>query len=109
MRKASSLTLLVACLAAVLAEVDVGKKKVHEPPSYDHQTTTYHSVAQPRTCTGTSKAVTPFFSPDSSIQTYVSLIEEATESIDLYAPGKPCCNCKHLLRSSRQVGSAGLW
>jgi phosphatidylserine/phosphatidylglycerophosphate/cardiolipin synthase-like enzyme len=53
---------------------------------YDHQTETYSARFSPAGCTKTC-TVTPFFSPDTSITTYVSLIEEAQESIDIYTPG----------------------
>ena len=32
--------------------------------------------------------VTPYFSPDHSLDTYISLIESATETIDIYTPGQ---------------------
>ena len=54
---------------------------------YDHQTETYEARFKPTYCTKTC-TVTPFFSPDTSIDTYVKLIEDAKESIDIYAPGK---------------------
>ncbi len=55
---------------------------------YDHQTETYDARFNPTQCTSTC-TVTPFFSPDTSLDTYTSLIESATESIDIYTPGKP--------------------
>ena len=58
---------------------------------YDHQTNTYDARFQPTDCTSTC-TVTPFFSPDTSVTTYVNLIESATESIDIFAPGKPKLN-----------------
>ena len=54
---------------------------------YDHQTETYDARFKPTYCIKTC-TVTPFFSPDTSISTYVSLIESAQESIDIYTPGK---------------------
>ena len=54
---------------------------------YDHQTETYDARFKPTYCTKTC-TVTPFFSPDTSVVTYVNLIEAAQESIDIYAPGK---------------------
>ena len=53
---------------------------------YDHQTETYEARFAPAGCTKTC-TVTPFFSPDTSILTYVTLIEDAKESIDIYTPG----------------------
>jgi phosphatidylserine/phosphatidylglycerophosphate/cardiolipin synthase-like enzyme len=55
-------------------------------PSYDHQTTTYHSKFKPVSCSGDT-SITPFFSPDHSIDTYVKLIEEAEETLDVFTPG----------------------
>ena len=54
---------------------------------YDHQTETYDARFQPAVCTGTC-TVTPFFSPDTSINTYVKLIKTAKESIDIYTPSE---------------------
>lgn len=54
---------------------------------YDHQTETYEARFKPTYCIETC-TVTPFFSPDTSIDTYVKLIEAANESIDIYAPGE---------------------
>lgn len=54
---------------------------------YDHQTETYHARITPAGCSKTC-TVTPFFSPDTSILTYVTLIEAAEESIDIYTPGQ---------------------
>lgn len=54
---------------------------------YDHQTKTYDARFKPTYCINTC-TVTPFFSPDTSIDTYVKLIEDANESIDIYTPGK---------------------
>ncbi|XP_065197121.1 uncharacterized protein LOC135828630 [Sycon ciliatum] len=70
----------------LVAVVFTGATKKSDP-SYDHQTKTYHSFADPAECSSTAGHVTPFFSPDSSIQTYVSLIESAESSIDVYTPG----------------------
>lgn len=52
---------------------------------YDHQTETYDARFKPTYCTK-SCTVTPFFSPDTSIDVYLSLIEAAKESIDVYTP-----------------------
>jgi len=56
-------------------------------PEYDHQTSTYDSKYKGTYCR-LQCTVTPFFSPDHSIKTYVSLIEGAETSIDLLTPGK---------------------
>lgn len=55
-------------------------------PEYDHQTTTYYSKYKGTYCRSQCTA-TPYFSPDHSIKTYVSLIQEAETSIDLMTPG----------------------
>ena len=54
---------------------------------YDHQTATYNARFTSADCSQTC-TVTPFFSPDNSIETYVNLIKAAKESIDIYTPGK---------------------
>lgn len=56
-------------------------------PEYDHQKTTYKASFEPISCRD-SVTASPFFSPDSSIEMYVQLIESATTSIDLYTPGE---------------------
>ena len=53
---------------------------------YDHQTETYDARFSPTSCIKTC-TVTPFFSPDTAILTYVSLIEDAEDTIDIYTPG----------------------
>ena len=55
-------------------------------PEYDHQTSTYGSKYKGTYCR-TECTVTPYFSPDHSIKTYISLIEAAETSIDLMTPG----------------------
>ncbi len=56
---------------------------------YDHQTVDYKTSFSPVEC-GQQCSVTPFFSPDHSVNMYLDLIESATESIDIYTPGKKC-------------------
>ena len=75
------LILAAACAQLILSGVAAGTSNC-----YDHQTETYDSRFKPTYCTKTC-TVTPFFSPDTSITTYVNLIEAATESIDIYTPG----------------------
>ena len=53
----------------------------------DYQTESYEARFTPSDCLKTC-TVTPFFSPDTSLATYTQLIESATESIDIYTPGK---------------------
>ncbi len=53
---------------------------------YNHQGSTYEAQFKPTYCEDTC-TVTPFFSPDHSLDTYVNLIEEASESIDILTPG----------------------
>jgi len=59
---------------------------VGSDPNYDHQTGTYQAKYKGTYCRLLCTA-TPFFSPDLSIQTYVSLIQSAETSIDLLTPG----------------------
>lgn len=56
-------------------------------PCYDHQNVTYKATFEPAICE-TPCTVIPFFSPDTSVSTYVNLIESATEAIDIFTPGK---------------------
>lgn len=56
-------------------------------PSYDHQTKTYTSVVQPKRFQDVSVTITPFFSPDHSISTLTNLVQSATQSVDIMAPG----------------------
>lgn len=53
---------------------------------YDHQTTDYDSQFQPVEC-GQKCSVTPFFSPDHSLDVYLDLINSAEQSIDIFTPG----------------------
>ena len=55
---------------------------------YDNQRETYQARFQPATCSDGSCTATPFFSPDTSVEAYVRLIESAQESIDIYTPSK---------------------
>jgi len=59
---------------------------VGSDPNYDHQTSIYQTRYKGTYCRLLCTA-TPFFSPDLSIQTYVSLIQSAESSIDLLTPG----------------------
>lgn len=54
---------------------------------YDHQLANYESQFEPAQCNQQCK-VTPYFSPDHSLDTYLDLIQSATDSVDLYTPGK---------------------
>lgn len=58
------------------------------PECFDHQSKDYNSQFQPASC-NQKCTVTPFFSPDHSLDTYLDLIQSATESIDIYTPGEP--------------------
>lgn len=53
---------------------------------YDHQKADYKSQFKPAQC-NQKCTVTPFFSPDHSLDTYLDLIQSAKESIDIYTPG----------------------
>lgn len=73
------------CALLVLAALVVGTNCDNK--CYDHQTTDYTTRFSPVEC-GQACTVTPFFSPDHSVDTYLDLIESATESIDIFTPGK---------------------
>ena len=55
---------------------------------YNHQTQTYDARFKPASNCEDMCTVTPYFSPDHSLDTYISLIESATETIDIYTPGQ---------------------
>ncbi|KAJ3445789.1 cardiolipin hydrolase [Anaeramoeba flamelloides] len=57
------------------------------PPSYDHQKMTYVANHEPVTMDSADLTITPFFSPDNSIQTLTSLVESAEKRIDIGIPG----------------------
>lgn len=76
-----AITAVLLCLASIVSAAP------QSDPAYDHQTKTYTSSHKPSYCLSTCSA-TPFFSPDHSIDTYVKLIQEAEESIDLFTPGE---------------------
>jgi len=77
---------MLATTAVFLCFVSAVLSANRDHPEYDHQTKTYVATHKPSYCSSPC-SVTPFFSPDHSIDTYVKLIEEAEESIDLFAPG----------------------
>lgn len=54
---------------------------------YDHQSIDYKPQFSPSEC-NKKCIVTPYFSPDHSLDTYLELIQSATESIDIYTPGE---------------------
>jgi phosphatidylserine/phosphatidylglycerophosphate/cardiolipin synthase-like enzyme len=58
---------------------------------WDHQRETYHPWLNPASCSQTCSVI-PFFSPDTSIDAYVSLIEAARTSIDIYTPSMKSWN-----------------
>lgn len=75
--------ILAVSLAAVYAQLLFCS--VAASYCYDHQTETYDARFKPTYCMK-SCTVTPFFSPDTSIDAYLNLIETANESIDIYTP-----------------------
>ena len=75
-----------AAIACVLLLVFSGN--VRGSYCWDHQQETYNTTFAPKTCSGSSCTVTPFFSPGTSLQAYVQLIDSAQESIDIYTPSK---------------------
>lgn len=56
---------------------------------YDHQKEDYMSQFSPAAC-NQKCTVTPYFSPDHSLDTYLELIQAATKTIDIYTPGELC-------------------
>ena len=87
-RSAVAVYMHVAMLRVViLAVVTFTSGCCGSAPCYDHQNVTYKSTFVPATC-DTPCTATPFFSPDTSLSTYVDLIESATEAIDIFTPGK---------------------
>ena len=71
---------------AVLVLFTVVKLASAETRCYDHQTTDYSSQFEPAEC-GQQCTVTPFFSPDHSLDVYLDLISSAQETIDIFTPG----------------------
>ena len=78
-----SLSVAVAVACTLLLFFGGG---AHGSYCYDHQRETYNARFKPATCG--SCTVTPFFSPDTSVEAYVQLIESAAGSIDVYTPSK---------------------
>lgn len=72
----------VVLLASLLAVAKLSSAAT----CYDHQTTDYSSRFEPAEC-GQTCTVTPFFSPDHSLDVYLDVINSATESIDIFTPG----------------------
>ena len=75
-------TAVFLCLASAVLSAPQSRD-----PAYDHQNKTYTATHKPSYCRSAC-SVSPFFSPDHSIDTYVKLIEEAEKSIDLFTPGE---------------------
>ena len=75
---ARSLVVLLSLLAVAKTSIAV--------ICYDHQTTDYSSRFEPAEC-GQTCTVTPFFSPDHSLDVYLDVIDSATESLDIFTPG----------------------
>ncbi|EGD74284.1 hypothetical protein PTSG_06293 [Salpingoeca rosetta] len=73
-------------------------------PSYDHQTKTYHAQFKPLELSSADLTITPFFSPDHSVDTIVDFISKASKTLDIITPsfsswshcssGSPCVGCK---------------
>ena len=78
----SSMFYLVMLMSFLLREIS-GKDV---QPDYDHQTETYYSQFKSIGCKYETP-IMPFFSPEHSIDTYVRLIQEAEESLDVLTPG----------------------
>ena len=78
---------LLSVAIAVALVVLLSGERVRSSYCWDRQTETYKERFQPAACSDAC-TVTPFFSPDTSIYTYVDLIEKAAHSIDVYTPSK---------------------
>jgi phosphatidylserine/phosphatidylglycerophosphate/cardiolipin synthase-like enzyme len=55
-------------------------------PTFDHQVTTYTASHDPVDTLESKMILTPFFSPDHSIDTLVNLIDKANTSLDIMTP-----------------------
>eukprot|EP00941_MAST-03F_sp_MAST-3F-sp1_P004969 g4969.t1 len=80
----SSIILFFSFLATVFAEQPIGLRG--SDPSFDHQTKTYKSHFKPVEVTG-ELDLTPFFSPDHSLDFETSLIGSAKKTLDVGTPG----------------------
>ena len=76
---------MVYPLVVLLSLLAVAKPSI-AATCYDHQTTDYSSRFEPAEC-GQTCTVTPFFSPDHSLDVYLDVINSATESLDIFTPG----------------------
>ena len=76
---ATALTLTLLLLTAKLVSAS--------SPCYDHQTETYSTRFKPAGC-DSDCSITPFFSPDHSVDAYVRTINDAESTIDLLEPGE---------------------
>lgn len=73
--------LIVAAVGVV--DVAVGQRDA----SFDHQAVTYVAAGKATFVDDVDGSISPFFSPDTSIETFVRLIDTATTSIDVATPG----------------------
>eukprot|EP00043_Microstomoeca_roanoka_P008092 m.78070 g.78070 ORF g.78070 m.78070 type:complete len:498 (-) comp14098_c0_seq3:70-1563(-) len=55
-------------------------------PTYDHQTTTYTSKYKPLELASANLTITPFFSPDHSVDTIIAFIDAAVKTLDIMTP-----------------------
>lgn len=55
-------------------------------PSYDHQHSTYHAKHKPLRIANADLRITPFFSPDHSMDTMVEFIQGAKSKLDIITP-----------------------
>ena len=92
----SPLRQLFYVTAAVVWTLLLFSGRVRSSYCWDKQTETYEEQFKPADCTDLC-TVTPFFSPDTSINTYVNLIESAKKSIDIYTPSKCVLKLKNSL------------
>ena len=74
-------------VAVLLLVTGVAKLADAQARCYDHQTTDYRSRFDPAEC-GQQCTVTPFFSPDHSLDVYLDFIASAQDSLDIFTPGQ---------------------
>ena len=99
------LALSLSALAAVVSG--------QSDPSFDHQTKTYKASFEPVSVQNEEMTLTPFFSPDHSIDTLVDLIDSAESTVDIETPGvsswigctfgNPCIGCPVDQQSSQET------
>lgn len=79
-------SLFIMILAAICSSSCItGSLSTDSSYSHDPQKEDYHVKFNPSACSD-SCTVTPFFSPEHSMDVYLALINEANEAIDIFQP-----------------------